>query len=1119
MSSLKRRFIPFADFNPDAPEIDVPQLELAENVVPLFGSYRSLRKATVISTQADNDPCSGAQSHLVTEEEYGKIFCRPDEYGPTAPTWDGFAAVPAYLGDQVDDGENTPWLTIDDSGSDDGDYIVAGHRESGDKAEARFGLTTPSATPEQTTGGVGTEHKLRFRYQTLGLDVPTGNSTRIDVDLRDDVGSVFSKSYIPAAGNDALPVEEVEDIDITGHNENALEIRFDVWQTGAEPQQEISPVATIQRDNWEKDDNGDITVDNIHQAIDEPSPADDDDFIISDWVGLDEDETPGSSTVEFRLEEIIRPPRLDEGTWEMWVRYKHKYEKEGASLTLYIQYLDGTRHVDIIDPIVLPEPTTSFQTSKQDISSGDWANVPLDKWGDIRVRLNYRYTGDPEAGDPVLTEQVLRATNRKSGVNGWQASSGSTTNANMTAAFGFGGNHLERQSDDNQRSSVRFDTFETAGGDPIESPADSDEKLSVKYKYNVTDTTEETNWVPWRIYIKGYVYQTTEERTIAQWNVQGRRRNGFREYEHDGDGGDNSTAATARTMTWARGQDIDWDTLWVELEKREDAQEDDDWNLEIKEFELTVPGTPSDQNKCSVSWLYSEMPSGAQVRIQKAEVQLTAEATEEHLPGDIPVITVGTRTKLYNVDHTGTWSDVTRGTPYDQNYPPGTGTTLNVPKGWSFTTYGNRIIASNYHDVLQVYDWGASTFLDLTNGAAGANQPVDVMGRFVATIRSFLVVANINPDSYGGSGAAANDARGYTIWWSAIGDPEKFYELDEGSLSTYAQLVSLPGEITGLVGGEYGVVFKRNSVWRMNWVGASAGLWSFDQISANTGCAYPRSIVSVGNTIYFWGSTGIFVLDDAAQTARSGQMVQKISTQIMDKYLFDGAFEDKSVRMPTSNQDVENVSVVSAGYDPYSGLVWWAYVRKGDPYYECNEILVYNPNDGRFSTVSPSDNLQVQAVVGIGNTYEEENSYTRALALITNDPTASDSLAFQKFQSEEMYPATLKTKTLSSEMIARAPGRQIQLNQIRPVFRVNPEDGGNPNIQITVDTAEDPSFQLNKTTNSVNFDERNRDGWCPITTPLSGEFFEFTVSVPSTNEYILKEFLGLQVLYKDQGEI
>lgn len=1107
MSSLKRRFIPFGDFNPEAPEIDVPQLEVAENCLPLFGSYRSLRKPQLISEQADVDPATGAHSHLVTEEEYGKMYLRPTAYSAASPFWDGFGAYPTAFGDQVDDSLNTPWITIDDSGVDDGDFIAAGPREVGDKADARFKLTVPTRDPEPTDGGAGTEHQFRFRYQTIGLDVPTGNATLIDWELRDSGGVVLSGSETPAAGNDVLPEIVEEDVDLTLHDPDTLEVRFEVWQDGAEPQQEISPVATLQRDNWEKDESGTITVDNIHQAIDEGDPPDDDDLIRSDWVGLDDDDDPGSSTLEFRLDSAMtRPVRLDEGTWWIKVRYKHKYDKDGSSLTLYIQYKDGARYVDIITPTELDAPTTSFVTQEVDISGGDWANVPLDKWSDIRCKLQYRYTGDPDAGDPE-EEQEIDATQRHGGVNGWETNSGATSAAAMVTAIekdSGTGTFVHKQVDDDSKSGLVFKGFEGR------TPADSTEKptLHVRYKIVAPDNKDRD----FQFWARAYVYgssETDEVNMLSGTIKPSKKADGWKKI---------TFTSQFKTIKQLRDADIDWETIRIEWAAKNSGE--DDWDLQIGEMWLEIPGTPSDQNKCEISWLYSEIPSAAQVRIQKVECQLTADNVEEHLPGDIPVITVGTRSKLYTVDFRGQWTDVSRlvgvsPAGYDNDY----GDSLAPPKGWSFTTYGNKIIASNYHDVLQKLDWGDTNFTDLTSGTAGTGLPVNVRGRFVATIRSFLVVANINPDSDGGSGLAASDARGYTIWWSAQGDPTEFYELDIGTLSTYAQLVALPGEITGMVGGEYGIIFKRNSVWRMNWVGVPS-FWTFDQISASTGCAFPGSIVSVGNTVYFWGPTGIFVLNDAAMMARSGQVVQKISTQIMDKYLFDTAFEDKPLRPPTSNQDVENLSVVSSGYDPYSGLVWWAYVKKGDPYYECNEILVYNPNDGKFTTVSPSGGLKVQQVIGIGNTYEEEQSYTRALALITDHPIDTGTkMAFQKFQSNVMYQITLKTKTLSSQVIAQRPGRQVQINQVRPVFRVNPENSGNPDIVITVDTAEDPSFQLNKTTNSVHFEDRNRDGWCPLVTPVSGEFFEFTVTVPETEEYILKEFLGLQLMYKDQGEI
>ena len=1101
MSSLRRKFIPFGQFNPDAPEIDNPMLEVANNCLPLFGSYRSLRKKTVISSEDMTDPITGAVNSLLSENDLGIMSLRPYAYSADSPFWDGFDAFPTHLGDQKTDALNTPWITIDDSGTDDGDFIACVIRvDTALEADAKFLLQAPTATPEPDDGGA-TKHVARFRYRVVGTE--PGDTWNIDWEVHDSVGIVHTGTGETGTNQSNIPVDVSEDIVMTGHDPDTLEMHFAIYADAAQEDQHIPPVETVERNDWEAIPaaDEDAVVDNIHQYIAEET-RDDVDFIRSPYTGTKEDVGENKSVIIFRLLESFRPIRLDEGTFSLKITYRTKFGKEGANADVYLQWWEGNERTDIIEPIHIDNMTESWQLLETDITVGNeansWADIPLDRWDDLHCKIVFNFEGDPETGEEV-DEQDLDAAGLENR-NGWVDKNGLTTDIWESIEIDSGDGTYVHRGFDNVGKSITFDEFEAVS--PSE-PVDTTEKPEVSVRVRIEEGPGRKNRpVQIAFDIDG------ETKTSGTYDTD--KHDNFKKItlEHN------------KTVKWLRDHDANWENITVQIIKEKDSEDNTDWDLHVSEIDVNIPGAPGDQEKMEVSWLKIETPSAAHVRIQRCDVRLTADNTETFLPGDQNHIIAGNLTDLWTIDSKGAWTNRTLG---------GAGSYGNVgagkvtPKEWNFTTYGNQVMATNYFDPIQVWDPTAGAFADLLTKEVATGGIVSVKARFIATIRSFLVVANVNPDSEGGAGLAATDARVYTLWWSGSGEPSKFYELDLPTLSSFAQLVSLPGEITGLVGGEYGIVFKRNSVWRMNFVGGLQ-LWTWDQVSASTGCAYPRSIVSVGNTVYFWGPTGIFVIGDAAMMSRSGQVINKISTQLLDKYLFDEAFEETALRQPTSQQDTENTSVVSAGFDPYSGLVWWAYTRVGDNYHRCNDILVFNPQTDRFTTLTgerDSQPFRVQAMVGIGNTYEEEQSYTRGIAMLTADAGVQTAGRLEKFQSSDMYEITLRTKTISSQLIAgeKQAGKQIQINQIRPIFRVNPEDAGNPNIAITIETAEDPSFQLRKTTSTVYFEDRNRDGWNPLGPLVSGEFFEFTVVVPVTDEYILKEFLGIQLQFKTQGEI
>src|SRR5262249_6785856 len=89
----------------------------------------------------------------------------------------------------------------------------------------------------------------------------------------------------------------------------------------------------------------------------------------------------------------------------------------------------------------------------------------------------------------------------------------------------------------------------------------------------------------------------------------------------------------------------------------------------------------------------------------------------------------GDATKLYKLASSGlTWSDVSR--------TVGGAYSVDTANGWSFTQFGNYVIAVNGTDVPQVYQLGTST-----NFAALSGSPPT--GRFVATVREFVVIGRV----------------------------------------------------------------------------------------------------------------------------------------------------------------------------------------------------------------------------------------------------------------------------------------------------------------------------------------------------------------------------------------
>jgi hypothetical protein len=121
-------------------------------------------------------------------------------------------------------------------------------------------------------------------------------------------------------------------------------------------------------------------------------------------------------------------------------------------------------------------------------------------------------------------------------------------------------------------------------------------------------------------------------------------------------------------------------------------------------------------------------------------------------------------------------------------------------KSWSFTQFGNTIIAANNIDKLQGFTLGTGTAFDDLDAAA----PV---AKYVNVVRDFVVAANLD--------AGTNPNK---VIWSDIND-ESDWTSGATSQSDF-QIIADGGNINGLTGGEFGLVLLRacNSPHDLYWL-------------------------------------------------------------------------------------------------------------------------------------------------------------------------------------------------------------------------------------------------------------------------------------------------------------
>lgn len=213
---------------------------------------------------------------------------------------------------------------------------------------------------------------------------------------------------------------------------------------------------------------------------------------------------------------------------------------------------------------------------------------------------------------------------------------------------------------------------------------------------------------------------------------------------------------------------------------------------------------------------------------------------------------------------------------------------------WKFTQFGNVLLATDNNSKIQ--SWTVDSSISFENVSADA--PV---ANFITTVRDFVVAADV--------GGVKNK-----VQWSDIND-ETNWTSGATSQSDY-QIVPDGGNIQGIAGGEFGIVFLEKSIVRMSYIGSPL-FFQFDTIARNIGCVASGSISQYGALSFFLSEDGFYSTD--------GNVITPIGTQKVDRYFYD-------------NVSYNSLDTISSAIDPINKLVVWNYPKATGG----RELLIYN---------------------------------------------------------------------------------------------------------------------------------------------------------------------------------
>src|SRR5210317_1029467 len=245
---------------------------------------------------------------------------------------------------------------------------------------------------------------------------------------------------------------------------------------------------------------------------------------------------------------------------------------------------------------------------------------------------------------------------------------------------------------------------------------------------------------------------------------------------------------------------------------------------------------------------------------------------------------------------------------------------------WTFTQFGNYVIASNGVDKPQYYLMGTSTnFANLSSLGSGVPN-----FRVSGVVRDFLVTGNLTTGSN-------------TIQWSGIND---ISEWTPGTKQSDSQdLPGSGGQIVHITSGEIGYVFRQNQIIRMDYVGG-ATVFRLSVISPNRGAVYGRTVCQDNRRVFFYADDGFFEINGDQVISIGAEKVNRFFDTDLNK-----AFSDR----------------ICAAVDPFNQLALWLYPSASDTANTtgiCDKILIYNYATKKWSTAEASASTIFSQFVG-----------------------------------------------------------------------------------------------------------------------------------------------------------
>ena len=312
--------------------------------------------------------------------------------------------------------------------------------------------------------------------------------------------------------------------------------------------------------------------------------------------------------------------------------------------------------------------------------------------------------------------------------------------------------------------------------------------------------------------------------------------------------------------------------------------------------------------------------------------------------------------------------------------------------GVRFCPYGGFMMATNGVDAIKKFDPASPSAMTTLGGSPPT-------ARFLAVVRGSLIAG------YAGGSPLR-------VAWSDVGNPANW----TAGGSSQAGQYDMPsgGDITGVTGGEFAVIYQERRIVRMTYT-ADSTIWEFAEIATDIGCIAPKTLASFGRVSFFWSNKGFMSCD--------GTTVQPIGSEKVDRYF----------------QNLTNTAYfdyVSAVVDPRHSL-YIVSVPSANP---TNTVIIYNYAMGRWSSATLPTEYMFSALSLSTSLEDLDTIYGASLegvplsldssALLGGSPLL---LLFDASHRLGSLSGSNMAATFTDAIREQAPGYSARIKGIRPL--------------------------------------------------------------------------------------